>query len=243
MARKHKCPECPAGEKWAVPYADFLSLLLALFIALYAISATNTAKVEALKKEFVKIFDFPSSAAVKTDKQMDEKNKGVGQQSKDAKQSAEEVDSPHKIDKIRALLDQRENNIFMDLPAFISFKSGESEIANSDDEMFLKRVAMIIENLEEGVKLEVRGFCDGKDSYLNNFKLAGERAFNVAAFLMHSGVAPEVLSYKSYGANEPKGANANAPENNRVELYFSVDIKDARLQKSILDVMGKEFAQ
>ena len=31
-----KCPkcECPAGEKWAVPFADFLSLLLALFIAL-----------------------------------------------------------------------------------------------------------------------------------------------------------------------------------------------------------------
>ncbi|EOH5259737.1 hypothetical protein ACMCYW_001727, partial [Campylobacter jejuni] len=24
MAKKHKCPECPAGEKWAVPYADFL---------------------------------------------------------------------------------------------------------------------------------------------------------------------------------------------------------------------------
>ncbi|EOH7727165.1 TPA: hypothetical protein ACTN8D_001891, partial [Campylobacter jejuni] len=20
MAKKHKCPECPAGEKWAVPY-------------------------------------------------------------------------------------------------------------------------------------------------------------------------------------------------------------------------------
>ena len=33
--KKAKC-ECPAGEKWAVPFADFLSLLLALFIALYA---------------------------------------------------------------------------------------------------------------------------------------------------------------------------------------------------------------
>ena len=56
MAKKKKCPECPAGEKWAVPYADFLSLLLALFIALWAISETNPAKVEALKTEFVKIF-------------------------------------------------------------------------------------------------------------------------------------------------------------------------------------------
>ena len=46
MAKKKKCPECPAGEKWAVPYADFLSLLLALFIALYAISAVNIPTVE-----------------------------------------------------------------------------------------------------------------------------------------------------------------------------------------------------
>ena len=65
MAKKHKCPECPAGEKWAVPYADFLSLLLALFIALWAISKTNPAKVEALKTEFVKIFDYTSTQTVK----------------------------------------------------------------------------------------------------------------------------------------------------------------------------------
>lgn len=58
MAKKKKCPDCPAGEKWAVPYADFLSLLLALFIALWAISSTAAADSEALKSEFVKIFDF-----------------------------------------------------------------------------------------------------------------------------------------------------------------------------------------
>ena len=58
MAKKNKPTECPAGEKWAVPYADFLSLLLALFIALYAISAVNKSKVEALKTEFIKIFNY-----------------------------------------------------------------------------------------------------------------------------------------------------------------------------------------
>ena len=68
MAKKKKAQECPAGEKWAVPYADFLSLLLALFIALYAISATNKAKIEALKTEFIKIFDFPDTHSLKDTK-------------------------------------------------------------------------------------------------------------------------------------------------------------------------------
>ena len=58
MAKKKKCPECPAGERWAVPYADFLSLLLALFIALYAISSQNKDKLKALSKSFSEIFEF-----------------------------------------------------------------------------------------------------------------------------------------------------------------------------------------
>ena len=56
--KKCKPTECPAGEKWAVPYADFLSLLLALFIALYALASVNTEKMKALKEEFVKIYDY-----------------------------------------------------------------------------------------------------------------------------------------------------------------------------------------
>ena len=59
MAKKKKCPECPAGEKWAVPYADFLSLLLALFIALWAISESDVAKANEVKEAFIQIFDFP----------------------------------------------------------------------------------------------------------------------------------------------------------------------------------------
>lgn len=63
MSKKKKC-ECPAGEKWAVPYADFLSLLLALFIALYALASVNMEKQKALKEEFIKIYKFPSANIV-----------------------------------------------------------------------------------------------------------------------------------------------------------------------------------
>ncbi len=59
MAKKKckKC-ECPAGEAWAVPFADFLSLLLALFIALFAIASVNKSKLAAVKAAFVKIYNF-----------------------------------------------------------------------------------------------------------------------------------------------------------------------------------------
>ncbi len=64
MAKKKckKC-ECPAGEAWAVPFADFLSLLLALFIALYALASVNKAKLAAVKAAFVKIYNFRPTPA------------------------------------------------------------------------------------------------------------------------------------------------------------------------------------
>jgi chemotaxis protein MotB len=61
MARKKKCPECEGGEKWAVPFADFFSLLLALFIALYAIASVNKDRMRALSKSFSDIFEFTPS--------------------------------------------------------------------------------------------------------------------------------------------------------------------------------------
>ena len=69
-----KCPkcECPAGEKWAVPFADFLSLLLALFIALYALASVNVEKQKALKEEFVKIYSFADTNSME---QKDEEEK------------------------------------------------------------------------------------------------------------------------------------------------------------------------
>ena len=56
---KKKAQECPAGEKWAVPDADFLSLLLALFIALWAISSTESSKAKALSQALVTAFSNP----------------------------------------------------------------------------------------------------------------------------------------------------------------------------------------
>ncbi|MDD2358566.1 MAG: OmpA family protein [Thiovulaceae bacterium] len=57
-----KCPACPPAEKWAVPTADFFSLLLALFIALFAIASVNKEKVSALKSAFAEIYEFTPKA-------------------------------------------------------------------------------------------------------------------------------------------------------------------------------------
>src|SRR5450631_3537320 len=49
MARRYKKPEKEANhERWLVSYADFITLLFAVFVTLYAMSQTDKRKVEAL---------------------------------------------------------------------------------------------------------------------------------------------------------------------------------------------------
>ncbi len=56
MAKKHKHPEHENLERWLVSYADFITLLFATFVVLYALAqvdATDFAKLEdSLKNAF-----------------------------------------------------------------------------------------------------------------------------------------------------------------------------------------------
>ncbi|WP_062204810.1 OmpA/MotB family protein [Demequina salsinemoris] len=50
MSRKHEEEEHENHERWAVSYADMMTVLVALFIVLYAMSQVDEAKFEALKE-------------------------------------------------------------------------------------------------------------------------------------------------------------------------------------------------
>lgn len=239
MAKKHKCPECPAGEKWAVPYADFLSLLLALFIALWAISETNPAKTEALKTEFVKIFDYTVTQTVEQDTKNQQEFKGASKKKEDELENLRlaVIAQQETIKKLQAALDQSENQISLNLPSKIQFQKGSAEIISDDIKDFLKRMVQLSLQMPPQVKIEIRGYTDNSDSVSRSFDLAYERAKNVFTYFINGGVSVKNLSIKSYGLNNPLENNPSLLENNRVEIYFKVDTEDTSAQKSVLQLL------
>lgn len=48
MARKKKCPEHVDHERWLVSYADFITLLFAFFVVMYATASVNIGKYKIL---------------------------------------------------------------------------------------------------------------------------------------------------------------------------------------------------
>ncbi|MCT7496665.1 flagellar motor protein MotB [Aliarcobacter cryaerophilus] len=210
MSKKKKC-ECPAGEKWAVPYADFLSLLLALFIALYALASVNMEKQKALKEEFIKIYKFPSANIVEeqtkqekamTDEPADDSVEGK----KVIVHTLENKDEQEQDQNKGANLIELPNGSLMSVPAHLAFENGKSEITSVFANDFLSNLAKLINAMPEDTEINVKGYA--QDSEVKNSKhkdaleLSTARANNVIRELVKYNVKPSRLYSSGFGSNK-----------------------------------------
>ncbi|MBL8508635.1 MAG: flagellar motor protein MotD, partial [Chitinimonas sp.] len=70
MARKRKHEDHDNHERWLVSYADFITLLFAFFVVMYAISQVNEGKYKVLSDSLTVAFSKPdtsSNALLKSD--------------------------------------------------------------------------------------------------------------------------------------------------------------------------------
>ena len=210
MSKKKKC-ECPAGEKWAVPYADFLSLLLALFIALYALASVNMEKQKALKEEFIKIYKFPSANIVEeqdkqekamTDEPVDDNVEGK----KVIVHTLENKDEQEQNSNKGANLIELPNGSLMSVPANLTFENGKSEITSVFANDFLSNLAKLINAMPEDTEINVKGYA--QESEVKNSKhkdaleLSTARANNVIRELVKYNVKPSRLYSSGFGSNK-----------------------------------------
>lgn len=113
---RHEPHEEHADESWLLPYADLLTLLLALFIVLYAMSATDAKKFEEMSKAFNTalstgngVLDYKS--AVPTNKSMDQgkddsQQQTVSQADKKKNKSMLAKQEQEDLEKLKKQLDQ-----------------------------------------------------------------------------------------------------------------------------------------
>ena len=210
MSKKKKC-ECPAGEKWAVPYADFLSLLLALFIALYALASVNMEKQKALKEEFIKIYKFPSANIVeeqtKQEKAMtDEPSDDNVEGKKVIVHTLENKDEQEQNQNKGANSIELPNGSLMSVPANLTFENGKSEITSVFANDFLSNLAQLINAMPEDTEINVKGYA--QESEVRNSKhkdaleLSTARANNVIRELVKYNVKPSRLYSSGFGSNK-----------------------------------------
>lgn len=254
MSKKCKKEECPAGEKWAVPFADFLSLLLALFIALYALASVNVEKQRALKEEFLKIYGFHSESQTMSKPEPESSEKSVSDAAKamDLLEPGKniEIDKASKqIERIQteyALegnLDQAREGVFMSLPAHLLFDDGTANVS-SLGKAFLAKLSKAISYMPDSTSINVKGFAQssevaGGSGYEDGYDLSSARSNNVIRELVKLKIPKHRLyatsfvdAYKKYDKNEANPNQKVEFELDNIEIIPN-DITPPK--KSVLD--------
>jgi chemotaxis protein MotB len=213
MARKRSKCECPAGEKWAVPYADFLSLLLALFIALYALASVNVEKQKALKEEFMKIYGF--NPAADTIKEQDQTEKSMTDKQTDGDVESKKTSDANALASLDNLenknaqggdLVERKVGTTMSIPPQLVFESGKAELTSQYAPEFLSRLAKIISSMPRDTQINVKGFADNEEvkgtKYQDALELSTQRANNVVRDLIKYNIASDRIYSTGYGSTK-----------------------------------------
>lgn len=253
MAKK-KCPECEEClPAWLAAFGDLMSLLLCFFVLLLSMSSMDAKKIsEAIgslsgamsvleggtKTEISKQRIQQSTPIESKDESSETVNK-VQQAVGEANEMMEKGHGP------AISLDEAQEGFVIELPASLLFKSGAATIENEDALLFLKRVALIIEELPKTMQVSVQGHTDNQgpgtsSPFKDNWELSSARAISVLQELLLDGVDPARISASGYAEFKPLGSNATKSgreKNRRVELHFygAENLDEEKVKSSILD--------
>ena len=229
MMRKKRTREEPEhADRWVVSYADFITLLFALFTTLYAISSVDQGKLERFSRSMKTAFKATGTDALHTSviegiKPFTSADIGL---EKDLKAEFNKFDI---IESIMISHDQQ--GVALSIGDSLLFDSGSSEL-RKEARPFLSSVAPLIRKYQRTIVIE--GHTDNIPlrgaQYSSNLELSAARAARVYSFFMHEeSISPERMSASGYGEYRPRASNATfegRTRNRRVDIIF-VSKKDS----------------
>ena len=244
--RKHDHEE-HIDESWLIPYADLLTLLLALFIVLFASSQIDQKKFEQIKMSFQAALSGGPSfmenvSPVPSRENVGVSNKGTEEQEKKSESELEEQLRQKETEQLLELkrkIDQYidENGLTTQLETQLD--NQQLKITISDNTLFASGSAQlkpesralagtISELLEQYPNYEVvvSGHTDNvpikTSQFPSNFHLSAERALTFMAVLLENpDVGEERFSSVGYSEYKPVASNdtaAGRAQNRRVEV-------------------------
>jgi len=251
---KNKCPDCEQClPAWLAAFGDLMSLLLCFFVLLLSMSSMDAKKVsEAIGSLSGAMSVLEGGTKTEISKKRIQESTPIESQDETSEQVnrvkqaiTEANEMMEKGHGSSISLDEAQEGFVIELPASLLFKSGSATIENEDALLFLKRVALIIEELPNTMEVSVQGHTDnqgpGKRSiYKDNWELSSARAISVLHELLLDGVDPKRISAAGYAEFTPLATNATKTgreKNRRVELHFygKKSDEEQKIKQSILD--------
>jgi chemotaxis protein MotB len=232
--RKKKHPEHVNHERWLVSYADFITLLFAFFVVMFAVSQVDSKRLGRFTEAFSKAVGITlmplAGQSLMNGGQVPDEATGSG-------------DSPAvaELDGLKAaLLKIAQNNnalqglqiiqhrheLVLRLPESVLFDTGEARVKDTSTST-LKIIAP--ELRDRSVDVRVEGHTDNvpisKGRFRSNWELSTTRAIAVMLVLSAEGIPDSRVSVAGYGEFRPVAPNATEDgrkQNRRVDLVITL---------------------
>lgn len=249
MSRKkkhHEVHEEHIDEGWLIPYADLLTLLLALFIVLFASAQVDQKKVEQMRQAFSaafngspSIFDHQETLAPET---VGANDPNQGTDPAEQAQLQETV----QLSELKRQIDRyiQENRLTGDLNTTLTedglmirikdsalFTSGSAAL-RPESLRVGEEIAKVLVPLSQ--KIVISGHTDNVPintaEFPSNWELSSKRAINFMKFILSSEkkLQPERFSAIGYGEYRPLAQNDTIDgraKNRRVEVLIMRNFK------------------
>jgi chemotaxis protein MotB len=242
--KKHN-HEDHVGEDWLLPYADILTLLLALFIVLFSMSSIDAQKFNAMSQAFNEafssgtgIFEYPSPMPEDEAQALDDEE-GKEDQA-DAKEKAKQIEKlelENIQQKVNAYI--AENNLTDKLDSSLTdegllltirdnvlFPSGSADVRPEDLHTASEISELLV--MSPPRNIIISGHTDdipiSNPQYESNWELSVMRAINfMKVVLKNENLDPAWFSAKGFGEFQPVASNdtnEGRAKNRRVEILI-----------------------
>lgn len=229
MAFRRKRVDRDNNERWLISYADFITLLFAFFVVMYAISSVNENKYKTFGMSLGSAFGIAStrpsdsSAIHLTEQEIYLKSIVDRRDAKLADQQRKQNERmQHLFSTLNQVMDafvkngqmtvsQTSRGVMLDINASALFAQGDAALAASAQ----KTLAEVAKVLVDGEQLiEVEGYTDNlpisTPMYPSNWELSSARASSVVRLFIGQGIAASRLTAVGSADNHPILSNDTA---------------------------------
>ena len=248
MVRKKYEEERDNTERWLISYADFITLLFALFVVLYALSSINEGKyrvlsnaignafsnanlpVQSVRIEPLTLLPLRSMQLANPKSRNTEELRREREHMTGIARDILKVLAPL-VSEGKVRVSQNSRGVSVEINASVLFSPGDARLT-SESEHALRAVASVLKNDQHAIQVE--GHTDvipiSNTSFPSNWELSAVRASSVVRLFMDGGVHESRLTAVGHGPTQPISDNKTSEgraRNRRVEVTILSALPDA----------------
>ena len=263
MPRRKRHEEHENLERWLISYADFITLLFAFFVVMYAVSSVNEGKYRVLSDTLMEAFHTPPKSLQPIQVGNREGVSGPPSTLKSKSDKITQGSKPSAIDRLRAsaqnsglqhlatdfqsafqplidkdLINIKKTDLWVEIEINTSllFVSGRADVED-EAKPVLNKLAKILRKYPNYIQVE--GYTDNLPistlAYPSNWELSAARAASVVHLFMEDGVQPDRMAAIGYGEYRPIASNAT-PQGRRKNRRVDVVVLAANNARRALDI-------